>query len=40
MRDKLKKKNTEPHKAKKDTKYVKEIISIKSDKLTNKNTKQ
>ena len=26
MRDILKKKNTEPHKAKKDTKFVKEII--------------
>ena len=40
MRDILKKKNTEPIKAKKDTKFVKEIISIKGDKQTNKNIKQ
>lgn len=40
MRDILKKRNTEPNKAKKDIKFVKEIISIKSDKQIRKNIKQ
>ena len=37
MRDILKKRITEPMKAKKDTKFVKEFISIKSDKHKTKN---
>ncbi len=40
MRDILKKRIPSQTKQKKDTKFVKEIISIKSDKLTNKSTKQ
>ena len=40
MRDILKKRNIDPLKAEKDTKFVKEIISIKNDKLTNKSINQ